>query len=293
MIFTKTPLVDILTLVFIACFFLYKHFTKTYQYWEKRGVVYLKPKFLIGNAWEIFTFRKPMGYWLKSLYDSSTDLPYFGIFVMDEPCLIVKSPEVIKQMLVKDFNYFSDRTMAAPRHSDLYSNFMFAQKNPAWKSSRSKLSSAFTSVKIKNMFPALNDVGKNLHQYLKKHLGNLDAKSITTKYSIDAISKIFFEINAHCLDTENATLEKIGAEMFAFTFRNGFIQTCYFFKTRLVNLFQLNFFEKKVSDYFLDAFWKTVNSRKDDEFKFNNFVDHLRQVRKNDPTFGKLLRLVK
>lgn len=291
MILTPFPLVDALTFTTIVCFFIYKYITRKDLYWEKRGVSYLKPKLLIGNAWDIMTLKKPIGYWMKSVYESSSDVPYYGIFIFNEPGLLVKSPELIKQILVKDFKYFSDRTIASPSHSELYSSFMFVQKNPAWKTSRSKLSSAFTSGKVRNMFSIVNPIGKNLQQYLNNNIGNLDAKSVACKYSIEVISKIFFDINAHCLDTGNAILEKIGADMFAFTFRNAFNQTCYFFKTDLVNLLKLNFFEKKVTEYFLDAFWKSVNFRKDEEFENNNFIDHLRQIRKQDPTFGKSLFL--
>lgn len=272
----------------ISLFIGFTYMTRNYLYWKRRGVLGPKPTVFFGNAWDIMTFKKPIGYWLKSFYDSMPDVPYFGIFVMDEPFLILKSPEVIKQILVKDFSYFQDRTIAVPEHSDLYANFIFFQKSPEWKLLRTKLTPTFTTGKMKSFFSNLNTVVENLHQYLDRNQGNLDAKKVCSKFTIDAVSKIFFEINAHCLDNENSKLEKIGTDMFAFTLRNGFVQSCYFLKSGLVHLFKLDFFEKEISHFFLDAFWKTVNSRKLNEFKNNNFIDILREIRKKDPTFGKI-----
>lgn len=286
-------LVSSLWLVYIALigllglFMGFNYMTRKYSYWERRGVNYPKPTFFFGNAWEIMTFKKPIGYWLKSLYVSMPNVPYFGIYVMDEPYLVLKSPEIIKQVLVKDFSYFSDRTIATPKHSDLFSNFMFMQKSPDWKSTRVKLTPTFSSGKLKHLLPTINTVVENLRQYLDRNQGILDAKTVCSKFTIDAVSKIFFEINAHCLDNENSKLEKIGRDMFAFTLRNGIAQTCYFFNLGLVRLFKLDFFDKHINDFFLDAFWKTINSRKASEFKNNNFIDILREIRKQDPTFGK------
>lgn len=260
--------------------------TRKFDYWEKRGICGPKPRAFVGNAWDLMTLRKPIGLWLKTFYENAPNEPYFGIFVFDEPHLVIKSPEIIKLIFVKDFDHFTDRTIAAPEHSELFSNFMFLQKSPEWRSVRAKLSPTFTSGKLKNLFPTINKIAENLILFLENNQGILESKEVASKFSIDVIAIFFFGINAHCLNNENAKFRNIGREMFAFTVRNAFVQTSYFFRQELVNWFKLDFFNKDISTFFLDAFWSTVNSRKSADIKNYNFVDIVMEVRKQDPSFG-------
>lgn len=287
MAFSSSWLTNVLLLIITLSLILYLYLKRNFNYWKKRGVFSLQPILLAGNALDLMTFKKPVGLWLKDLYDTTPDEPFFGIHVFDQPHLILKSPDIIKQILVKDFNYFSDRTMAAPKHSDLYSNFLFLQKNPAWKTMRSKLSPTFSTGKLKSMFPVVKTIGENFSSYLGKQSGSLDAKEAAAKFSIDAVVKVLFGINAHCLDNENAAFLNIAKDMFAFTTRNAFVQISYMFKHDLVNLFNLEFFEKHITDFFREAFWNSFNSRKDLETNNFTLVDILREVRKQDLTFGK------
>jgi len=46
---------------------------------------------------------------LKSLYHESAGLPYYGIYVVFGPGLLLRDPELIKLVLTKDFSSFSAR----------------------------------------------------------------------------------------------------------------------------------------------------------------------------------------
>lgn len=261
--------------------------TRNFDYWRNRGVSGPKPIPFVGNAWDIILFKKTIGLWLKTFYDDAVNEPYVGIFVFDEPFLVIKSPEIIKQILVKDFSYFQDRSVAALKDDGIYSNVMFLQKSPAWKPTRSKLTSTFTSGKLKSLLPVMNVVGENLKHLVGSNCGTLDAKEIATKYTIDSTAKIFFGINAHCLDHVNSKFFSMGKSMFEFSLRNGFVQTSYFFKPSLVNLFKLPFFTNEVTQQFVSAFWSSVNIKNEENKNSYTFIDILKEIRKHDPEFGK------
>lgn len=283
---TISWLIHFILILLASLLLIYKYVTRKFNYWKSRGVSGPKPTPFVGNAIDIMTFKTTIGQWLRSIYEWAPEEPYVGIFVFDQPVLILKSPEIIKQVLIRDFNYFKDRSVASPKHSEINANMMFFQRHPDWKSVRTKVTPTFSSGKMKNLFPLVNEVGEKLTQFLNKSSEHIEVKEIACKYAIDVIAKVFFGINAHCLDNEDAKFRNVGRDMFAFTLRNSFAQSSYFFKSALVDLLNLHFFEKDVSNFFREAFWLTVNSRNDVKSNNYNFVDILTEARKKDPSFG-------
>ncbi|KAJ8918366.1 hypothetical protein NQ315_008060 [Exocentrus adspersus] len=262
-------------------FLLYKYSTRKYDYFKKRNVYYVKPIPFFGSMFPVSTMKTTVGEWLRDLYNS-IDKPYFGIFVFDDPYIIVKSPELIKSILVKDFNKFTDRTILAPKHNQIVSNMMFIQKSPDWKRIRSKMTPVFTSGKLKGMFPLINEVGFELNKYVRKNLGKLESKELSAKFSTDVIAKCAFAINAHSFDLENAEFRLIGKSFFDFTWRNGLIQTAYFFKPGWADFLRLEFFEKWAFTSLKNIFWNTIKNREGINTKNNDLIDILVEIRKND-----------
>lgn len=150
------PLICTVSLLLIFLVLLYKHVTRNFDYWSKRNVPFIKPVPFLGNFYEVCTLKKVMGEFIANLYHQANG-PFFGIFLFDRPCLIVKSPELIKSILVKDFDYFKDRTILINAKADpLAAHFLFSIKNPEWKFIRTKLTPVFTSGKLKGkLLPSL------------------------------------------------------------------------------------------------------------------------------------------
>jgi hypothetical protein len=48
---------------------------------------------------------------IREIYDKF-DTPYVGIYILNQPTLMVRSPELLKKILVKDFDKFVDRKVA-------------------------------------------------------------------------------------------------------------------------------------------------------------------------------------
>ncbi|KAG5884499.1 hypothetical protein JTB14_034563 [Gonioctena quinquepunctata] len=281
MLLTTSWILDLFIIFAGLSFFLYKYSIRKFNYWKKCGVYNPKPIPFFGNIAEVGLFKITIGEWLKKIYDS-IDEPYFGIFVFDEPYLVMKSPQLIKHITVKDFAYFTDRSTAFPKHDEIHSNMLFFQRNPEWKNSRVKLTPVFTSGKLKTMFSTVNSVGEDLKQYLTKNIGILEAKEVCSKYSTEVIAKTFFGINSHCFDDHNAMFRRIGRSIFDFRWRNAIIQTAYFFRQKWVDLFHLNFVEKWVLDHFSEAVSKTVEAREKSSIRKNDFIDILRDMRKDN-----------
>lgn len=151
-----------MTLMIIA----YLYMTRKFNYWKKRGILQMTPTPFFGNFKECLFLKKAPAYFLKEIYDETKELPYVGFYVLDKPFLLINDRELVKNILVKDFSYFSDRyIMADPNDRIGYANLFF-MRNPSWKTIRTKLTPFFTSGKMKKMFDLMLECGKHLDDYL-------------------------------------------------------------------------------------------------------------------------------
>lgn len=88
---------------------LYFYFTATFDFWKCRGVPYKKPTVLVGNFGSLLLFRKSLPEGVKEMYQWFKDERFFGVFQVRSPALILRDPDLVKSICVKDFPCFSYR----------------------------------------------------------------------------------------------------------------------------------------------------------------------------------------
>lgn len=101
-------LTALLTIVVVALGVLYVYFKRSFGYWSIRGVPHTKPKFPFGDIGEA-NLTKNIGVVMKELYDKFPKERFFGMWFLNRPGLVVRDPELIKYVIVRDFMYFQDR----------------------------------------------------------------------------------------------------------------------------------------------------------------------------------------
>lgn len=151
----------------------------------------IRPVPLLGNFADCFFMKKSPGEFIKGLYDESNGLPYMGFYIFDKPFFLIRDPELVKHVFVKDFDHFADKYSETNIKDRLGWANLFMIKNPAWKVLRSKLTPFFTSGKLKKMFDLMVQVGNDLDA----HLESLSLEGeIRVRASVDArrIYKFFF-----------------------------------------------------------------------------------------------------
>ncbi|KAG5887593.1 Cytochrome P450 6k1 [Gonioctena quinquepunctata] len=258
----------LLTLLVCVTLLLIKYSTRNFGYWKKRGVYNPKPIPVFGNVAEIFFLKKYLGDLIGELY-SCTDEPYFGIFVFDEPFLVVKSPELVQRVLKNDSQYFTDRCARAPKHDKIMSNYMLFQKSTQWKETRSKVSPVFSTAKLKGLFPLVNKESEGLVHYLRINSGVTDVKEACSKYAMNVIATCAFGINPNCFRNEHSSFRKVGSSMFKFSYRNAAAQLGYFLKPDLVDFLRLDFVNRKALEDFCDEVSKIMEEREMSDGKMN------------------------
>lgn len=89
---------------------LYYYFTMHFDFWKHRAVPGPKPIPLFGNALGLMVGQLSPAELVTKLYQKYKGEPLVGIIVRRTPVLIVQDPDLIKNVLIKDFVKFSDRT---------------------------------------------------------------------------------------------------------------------------------------------------------------------------------------
>lgn len=100
---------DLLLFLASIVVFAYLRFKLYFRYfWKKRNVPYLEPIFLLGNTAKA-TFIKSAGQIFQEIYLQNKDKKLLGIWFYSRPVLFVQDLQLMKNVLVKDFQHFHDR----------------------------------------------------------------------------------------------------------------------------------------------------------------------------------------
>lgn len=152
-------------LLIFAITVIYLYFKYTFGHWERKGFPYIKASFPFGNLSSVATGKSSFGVNIYELHKISTE-PVVGVYLFFQPGLLVRDAEIVKKILVTDFDSFHDRGVYY-NPADLYSHNLFALPGQKWKALRTKLTPTFTSGKMKGMLPIILSIGHNLQKQLK------------------------------------------------------------------------------------------------------------------------------
>jgi len=157
---------------FIAAIFfgLHLQFTRNFNFWQKLGIPYVKPTPFVGNLNDCVLLKTTIGEQLQRTYKEQSDKPYVGIFSFDKPSLLIRDLELVKNILMKDFQNFTNRVFSVEEKLDpLLANSLAAVRGQQlWRHLRTNLTPVFTSRKMKMMFYLVDTCSKELADWLQK-----------------------------------------------------------------------------------------------------------------------------
>lgn len=274
-------LTEILATLVFVCFALYIWLQYQYTYWRRHSIPYIEPSMFFGNLKGIINSETDPCTWFQHLYnhEKAKNLAAVGIYIFNKPSLLIRDLELIKAILIKDFNYFSNRHSSSDPHSDsLGSDNLFFAKNPRWKEIRVKLTPVFTSGKMKQMFPLIEEVAREYDKYLcalkmdaKTNSTILEVKEPNALYTTDVISITAYGIQANSLNDPNGIFRKSGKKIFTFTWLRSMEFKAFFFIPIMVKLFGFKVFSKQATIFLRD----TINHVMEERIKRGNVRNDL------------------
>jgi cytochrome P450 family 6 len=281
----ETLSLDLGTLAVCVFAVVYAYFQVCYTYWKKRNVPYVKPNFPFGNFVDVLIFRKSIGEAYENIYKKLDGEKYGGIYAITAPKFIFRDPDIIKNILVKDFPSFHYRGLFVDEAVDPLSGNLFFSKGNRWRNLRVKLSPTFTSGKIKMMFQTFVECGQELGSILEKSATNediLEIKDILARYSTDVISTCAYGIQCNCLKNSNAEFRECGRKLFEPSIRNSTTGVLHQIIPHFLYSLIQSPTDPKVSKFFRKVVEETVNYRENNNFKRNDFLQLLIDMKNKD-----------
>lgn len=153
------------TLVFMFTIFLYSWYKQSF--YTRLGIPQKSTLLLFGDLFTIM--RKGFGYIDVDMVKKNGKC--FGTYMGCTPSLVISDTEMLKEIMVKQFSKFTDRSIGIPLEKKWHSSVSVAN-GEHWKFLRQTLSPTFSTGKMKHMSPYINKCLDNLMEILEEKRQN-------------------------------------------------------------------------------------------------------------------------
>lgn len=211
-LFTKEFLATLGSALILTFFW----FQYQYTYWRKKGVFGPKPVIPFGNVRGVITRKEQFFQPYCDNYFKYKHLPYIGMYCFHRPVLCVIDPDLMKHVLIKDFDHFQSHGIFSGGVGDPLAGHLFNLHGSSWKSLRSKMSPSFSSSKLKGMYPLVESIANDALAYADAHCGGaaMDFSKFYEKYTMEIIGSVGFGVECNGLKDDNSEFCVRGHEYF-------------------------------------------------------------------------------
>lgn len=161
----------VLIILFVTIIISILFINNRYKHWQRRGIVGTKPTFFFGHLREFIMGKKNLAFVIDDAYKAFPEERFIGIFEFTKPNLIIKDPELIGDVLVKDFSYFHDRTID-PANTHRLNRHVGRLTGEKWNLVRTKLMPSFSTNKLKSMYSSMEQCCNILDSHLRYVISN-------------------------------------------------------------------------------------------------------------------------
>ncbi|XP_011205947.2 probable cytochrome P450 6a14 [Bactrocera dorsalis] len=160
----------------------YTYYRYKFIYFDRRGIPHIKPPML--------SFKERSKELINGAYDKfKSTVPVVGIFLENAPTFVVLDLDLVKRILIDDFQSFSD---------GLNENENYSPDNAKWQAILRRLTPAFWSVKMAHIFPSVMKAAECLRGkssgLLPSEYVTIDVKALFIRYAASALLSCVFGI---------------------------------------------------------------------------------------------------
>ncbi|CAG9854551.1 unnamed protein product [Phyllotreta striolata] len=271
----------------ILVFIIYYYTVKPMKYWKKKGVKQTTPYWLFGNSFSFICRLKSLTDFLQECYREHKNERYFGIYLFTAPILVIRDPDLIKQIAIRDCQHFADHVQMVPVNDPLWSKNLISLSGQKWHDMRPIVSSNFTNSKMKAMFVLISEAAQTFVEYVtKKHgLFEFEAESFLSRFSADVISSTAFGFKTNSLQDPNNEFYKTGKGVSSISsLRANLVMIGQILCPKLCEALDIQFFSKKDRLFFMNIINNNVKEREEQGIIRPDLVNLLLQARKGIKT---------
>uniref|UniRef100_A0A182LYC0 Uncharacterized protein n=1 Tax=Anopheles culicifacies TaxID=139723 RepID=A0A182LYC0_9DIPT len=287
-----------LALVVGLCVAAYRYVTKNYFYFADKPIPFLKPSFPFGNAGPILMKKVTLFEHFKNLYDAFPNARIHGMFNMRQPAYVVRDPELVKQITVKDFDYFVDHMTTGLEQTEqnnsnhmLLGNSLVSLRGQKWRDMRATLSPAFTGSKMRLMFALIAECGQTMVAHFRseeqkaRSAGEaglqLEMKDVMTRFANDVIGTAAFGIKVDSFrDPANQFISMARSVTSQESFVKALKMIAFTFAPKLMMRFNIDFLTPEEDRFFRDTILETMRTRQEKGIFRPDMIELLMQAKK-------------
>ncbi|XP_048510596.1 cytochrome P450 9e2-like [Athalia rosae] len=185
-------------------------------YWRLKGVPAAGVVPFIGSYMPLFLRKLALPDFQKYIYAVNMESKYIGMMDFHTPSILVRDPELVKQIGVKHFNDFPDHKPVVEESTDtFFGKMMYFVTGRRWREMNAVMRPAFTSSKIKFMSELVSEIATDFVAYLSRHpeqTSSIEMKDAFTRFTADAIATASFGHRVECMENRNNAFHAWGKE---------------------------------------------------------------------------------
>lgn len=262
-----------------------------HTYWKRRGIPTAKGWVpLLGHILPLLTCKLSFGQLCQKMYEAGKGYSMIGFYKTTSPVLLVREPRLIKIVLQSNFSSFHDNGLKIePELNPLAAKNPFFNVGEAWATARKRLTYAFSGVRLKMLFAAVNGVCKKFADYLEKQLKSRDKyevelKSLFSRFTGEVVGNAGVSIEGFCFEDapHPGSLDEIGKLMLEPITKNGILTTLVFFVPTLNKLFKIPMVPEKVNTFIRQVVAENLEVRRKLPTPMNDFLQVMINLEKTE-----------
>lgn len=278
----------IITFLVVVASLIYFWIRKKFTYLEDNGFLFEKPVFPLGNlkgAGKEFH----LAYRVSEYYNKfKGKAQAFGMYFSFNPVIFITDLEIVKHVMVRDFDAFRNRGLYHNKRDDPLACHLFTIEDAEWKNMRQKLTPTFTSGKMKTMFDTIVTVSVLMIEKLQENKNSeaVEVKEALAEFTTDVIGNVAFGLEMNSIANPDALFRKMGKKIFK---QDSNIQQKVFLMTSFPKLalkLRMRFIPEDVSDFFLKTIKETVDYRHNNNIERNDVMDLLIKIKNKEGSEG-------
>jgi cytochrome P450 family 6 len=238
----------------------------------------MKTCFLIGNLGELCRMRNSIAEIFGRLYEESKTHKLIGIYLFYRPFLLVNDPEVIQDVLIKNFQHFSDHGLYVDEsyEHDPLSNHLFSLRGEKWKNLRIKLTPLFSPMMMRMMFPTFVTCAMRLKTFIGKHADSannvIEFRDLFARYTTDVIASTAFGFENDSINEPNNEFRRIGQKVFQPSFKAAFRSLFTFLLPDLNKFVGVKTVDDEVESFMFRIVEEQIKFREQNNVQRNDFM---------------------
>ncbi|XP_046482187.1 probable cytochrome P450 6a13 [Neodiprion pinetum] len=264
---------------------------RQYTYWERKGIPFIRPESYLGTYADAVSKKKPLCDVISELYVKFRGKKFGGVWELFSPRLFLVDPDMVKDIMIKNFDSWSNRGLTSNPEVDPISQHIANLDGKMWKVVRTKLTPTFTSARLKSMHYLVLECAKNLEKYLDAVVRKnepIEAREVGAKYTTDVIGSCVFGIQMNSLNDEDAAFRKMGKRIVGGSgYWSRFVHLLQGSSPWLFHKLKLSLTPPDVEEFFLRITKEAFEYREKNNVQRHDFIDLLRNLKNTDQKLGE------